>query len=56
MNPVAAAVAATQRSQARASSGEEASRAPRTWLVSNMEASSSPPASSMAAELPRNGG
>jgi hypothetical protein len=29
-------VAATHRSQARASSGEDASRAPRTWLVSNL--------------------
>jgi hypothetical protein len=26
-----------QRSQARASNGEEASRAPRTWLVSNLQ-------------------
>jgi hypothetical protein len=30
-------VAAAQRSQARASSGEDASRAPRTWLVSNLQ-------------------
>jgi hypothetical protein len=29
-------VAATHRSQARDSSGEDASRAPRTWLVSNL--------------------
>ena len=35
-SPDAAASAAAQRSQARASSGEEASSAPRTWLVSNL--------------------